>query len=203
MENNNLNPVEKRLLLKDYNHRINNDLQALLAFIKLQKRFEIDDEEIINFSCVSIASISSIQNLMYYTDNSENFISAAEFFEDFIKILDDYYSKFNLKFSNRIEKDFYMHPKKIFHLMFLINEMVSLSINFSLDGDMENNISFNLEKIGEECLLVYSDSGSGIRQTICESNSRTFLVEQLIKQIGGTLQSSDGNSIISIKFSYI
>ena len=69
MENSNLTSDEKRLILKDYNHRLNNDLQALLAFIKLKKRFEIDNDEIINFSYVSIASISAIQNMMYYADN--------------------------------------------------------------------------------------------------------------------------------------
>ena len=64
MENANFNPDEKRLLLKDYNHRLNNDLQAVLAFIKLKKRFGIDDDEIVTFSCVSIASLSAIQNLI-------------------------------------------------------------------------------------------------------------------------------------------
>ena len=58
-----LKPDEKRLLLKNFNHRLNNDLQEVLALIKLKKRFNIDKDEIINFSCVSIASMSSIQNL--------------------------------------------------------------------------------------------------------------------------------------------
>ena len=106
MENSNLTSDEKRLILKDYNHRLNNDLQALLAFIKLKKRFEIDNDEIINFSYVSIASISAIQNMMYYADNEDNLISVNGFFEDFIKILNDYYFKSNIQFSNEIENDF-------------------------------------------------------------------------------------------------
>lgn len=201
MENANFNPDEKRLLLKDYNHRLNNDLQAVLAFIKLKKRFGIDDDEIVTFSCVSIASLSAIQNLMYNSDNSENLISANEFFEEFIKILNDYYSKFNLRFFNELKTDFYIDPKKIFHLMLLINEMVNLSINFSFNDDSEHNISFNLEKIGEECLLTYSDNGSGIKGTISESNMRTALFEQLVKQIDGVSEPSDANSTISIRFS--
>lgn len=198
----NLNPDEKRLVLKDFNHRINNDIQALLAFIKLQKRFGIDNDEIINSSCVSIASISSIQNMMYYTDNNENLISINEFFEDFIKILNEYYSQFSIQFSNEIEKDFYMHPKRIFHLMFLINEMINLTINFSFKGNPDKKISFNIEKNGDECLLTYSDNGSGIKETISESNLRTALFEQLIKQIDGTLESVGEDSVISIKFDY-
>ena len=54
MENTNLSPDEKRSLLKEYNHRINNDLQALLAFIKLQRRFGIDNDEIINSSAFQL-----------------------------------------------------------------------------------------------------------------------------------------------------
>lgn len=201
MENANFNPDEKRLLLKDYNHRLNNDLQAVLAFIKLKKRFGIDDDEIVTFSCVSIASISAIQNLMYNTDNSENLIGANEFFEEFIKILNDYYSKFNLRFFNEIKTDFYIDPKEIFHLMLLINEMVNLSLDFSFKDDSEHSISLNLEKSGEECLLTYSDNGSGIKETISESNLRTALFEQSVKQIDGVLEPSDANSTILIKFS--
>lgn len=202
MENSNLNPDEKRALLKDYNHRINNDLQALLAFIKLQRRFGIDNEEILNSTSVSIASISAIQNLMYETDEDENFISTGKFFEYFIKILDEQYSNSNIKFSGEVENDFNMHPKKVFHLMFLVTEMVNLSINVSFKDDSEHEISFSLEKNGEECLLIYSDNGEGIKETISESSIQTVLVEQSIKQINGTLESSNDNSTVHIKFNY-
>lgn len=202
MENINLNPDEKRLILNDYNHRINNDLQALLAFIKLQKRFEIDDDEIINFSCISIASISLIQNMMYNTDDEENFIGVSEFFEGFIKILNDNLSKFNILFSGDVENDFDMDPKKMFHLMFLINEMINLSIDVSFDENQKKEIQFAIEKKGPDCLLTYSDNGSGIKETISESRTRSFLFMPLIKQIDGNLESSDENSLIRIKFSY-
>lgn len=110
----NLNHEEKKLLLKDYNHRINNDLQALLAFIKLQRRFGIDKDEIINSSCVTVASISAIQNMMYNTEHEENFISINEFCEEFMRILNEYYSEFNIGFSYEIENDFYIRSKKYF-----------------------------------------------------------------------------------------
>ena len=196
-----LNPDEKRLLLKNFNHRLNNDLQEVLALIKLKKRFNIDKDEIINFSCVSIASMSSIQNLMYNTNHESDYISTAEFFDDFVKILNDYYSKSNIEFSNEIE-DFYASPKKVFQLMLLVNEMLSLSLDFSFNDELEKKISFNLEKIGEEGLLTYSDNGSGIKEIISGSEIRAVLFEQLIKQIDGTLESSDSDSIISIKFHY-
>ena len=196
-----LNPDEKRLLLKNFNHRLNNDLQEVLALIKLKKRFNIDKDEIINFSCVSIASMSSIQNLMYNTNHESDYISTAEFFFFFFKILNDYYSKSNIEFSNEIE-DFYASPKKVFQLMLLVNEMLSLSLDFSFNDELEKKISFNLEKIGEEGLLTYSDNGSGIKEIISGSEIRAVLFEQLIKQIDGTLESSDSDSIISIKFHY-
>ena len=196
-----LNPDEKRLLLKNFNHRLNNDLQEVLALIKLKKRFNIDKDEIINFSCVSIASMSSIQNLMYNTNHESDYISTAEFFDDFVKILNDYYSKSNIEFSNEIE-DFYASPKKVFQLMLLVNEMLSLSLDFSFNDELEKKISFNLEKIGEEGLLTYSDNGSGIKEIISGSEIRAVLFEQLIKQIDGTLESSDSDSSISIKLHY-
>ena len=196
-----LKPDEKRLLLKNFNHRLNNDLQEVLALIKLKKRFNIDKDEIINFSCVSIASMSSIQNLMYNTNHESDYISTSEFFDDFVKILNDYYSKSNIEFSNEIE-DFYASPKKVFQLVLLVNEMVSLSLDFSFNEDLEKKISFNLEKIGEEGLLTYSDNGSGIKEIISGSDIRAVLFEQLIKQIDGTLESSDSDSVISVKFHY-
>ena len=197
----NLSPDEKRLLLKKYNHRLNNDIQALLAFIKLQKRFGIDNDEIINSSCVTIASISSIQNMIYRTDNEENLISINDFFVDFMKIINDYYSAFNIIFFNETEKDFYLDSKKVFQIMFLINELINFSINFSFKDNNEHKITFNLEKKGDGCLLTYSDNGSGIKEKVSESNNRTILLEQSIKQIDGTLDYSN-NNIITINFSY-
>ena len=202
MDNTDLSHDEKRLILKNFNHRLNNDLQALLALIKIQRRFGIDDDKILNSSCVSIASISAIQNLMYDADNDENLVSVNDFVEDFIKILNEYYSKFNIGFLNEIQNDFIIKPKKVFHLMLLINEMINLSIDFSFESDSGNTISINIEKNEEKCLLTYSDNGSGIKETISESGMRTVLFEQLIKQINGTLESSNENNVIPIEFSY-
>ena len=86
--------------------------------------------------------------------------------------------------------------------MLLVNEMVSLSLDFSFNEDLEKKISFNLEKIGEEGLLTYSDNGSGIKEIISGSDIRAVLFEQLIKQVDGTLESSDSDSVISVKFYY-
>lgn len=191
-----LDSEEKRLLLKDFNHRLNNDLQALLAFIKLQKRFGIDDGEIISFSCVSIASVSAIQNLMYYSESSENLIGAGEFFRDFVKILED---NFSIEFDANTD-DFAMNGKLAFHIMLLLNDMVNISQAFSFDGDESNKITFALQNDGDECLLTYSDNGSGIGEILSGSDFRAVLFDQLVKQIEGTLESSDGDSIISVKF---
>ena len=195
----NLNPDEKRKVLQEYNHRLNNDLQVLMAFIKLQKRFGIAKDEIINFSYVSIASISSIQNLMYKTEHAENLISAEGFFREFIKVLEDYYIKSNTLFSFEIENDFHLNPKKMFHLMLISNEMVNLSLNHPKDI-AEKKISFNLKKIGEECLLIYCDNGLGINEKISESDMKKVIFEQLIKQMDGTLEESGEDSAVSIKF---
>ena len=95
---------------------------------------------------------------------------------NFLKSLSKF-SIFNLRFFNELKTDFYIDPKKIFHLMLLINEMVNLSINFSFKDDSEHNISFNLEKIGEECLLTYSDDGSGIKENrLMEFHSLPMLI---------------------------
>lgn len=197
---NNINPDEKRKVLQEFNHRLNNDLQALMAFIKLQKRFGIDNEEIINFSYVSIASISSIQNLMYKTNDENNLIGTGEFFREFIKVLEDYYIKSNAIFSVEIENDFHLNPKKMFHLMLLCNEMVNLSLNHPKEIP-EKKISFNLENIGEECLLIYCDNGLGINEKISKTDVKKVIFEQLIKQLDGTLDESSKDSIVSLKFS--
>ncbi|WP_407375365.1 histidine kinase dimerization/phosphoacceptor domain -containing protein [Methanobrevibacter sp.] len=191
MENANLNPDERRAVLKQFNHRINNDLQALLAFIKLKQRFGVDNAEILNFSSVSIASISAIQNQMYYADD-ESEISAGEFLNEFKKVLDDNYSRSNVEFSYNIKSDFSMHPKTIFHMMFLLNEMVSLTLS---TGEC-TKIGFELEKNENDCILTYSDTG--IKETLSGSDMRKLLFEQSLKQIRGILLSD--NPVISIRF---
>ena len=201
MEEINLSPDEKRSVLKDFNHRINNDLQVLLAFIKLQKRLGVDNDEIINSSCVCIASVSLIQNMMFESDDNEHLINTGESFEKFTHILDEYYTQFNIRFTNEIKTDLKMKAKKVFHIMFLLNEMINLSIKYSFKEEAEKVITFNLEKSNDECLLTYTDNGSGIKETISESDMKTMLFEQLVKQIDGNVESGN-DSKICIKFSY-
>ena len=196
---NNLNSNEKKILLKEFNHELNNNLQFLLAFIKLQKRFGIDDDEIINSTCVSIASISLIQNKKY---NLDGLILIKDFFKDYLGILNEYYSKFNIDFSIEIEEDFYLKTKKLFHLISLINELINLSIDYTFNNSIENKISINIKRNLDDGLLVYSDSGLGIKKFLSSSNLRKSLIEQLIKQIDGSLEFSDDDSLFTIKFKY-
>lgn len=199
---NNLNSNEKKILLKEFNHELNNNLQFLLAFIKLQKRFGIDDDEIINSTCVSIASISLIQNKKYNLDNEDGLILIKDFFKDYLGILNEYYSKFNIDFSIEIEEDFYLKTKKLFHLISLINELINLSIDYTFNNSIENKISINIKRNLDDGLLVYSDSGLGIKKFLSSSNLRNSLIEQLIKQIDGSLEFSDDDSLFTIKFKY-
>lgn len=199
---NNLNSNEKKILLKEFNHELNNNLQFLLAFIKLQKRFGIDDDEIINSTCVSIASISLIQNKKYNLDNEDGLILIKDFFKDYLGILNEYYSKFNIDFSIEIEEDFYLKTKKLFHLISLINELINLSIDYTFNNSIENKISINIKRNLDDGLLVYSDSGLGIKKFLSSSNLRNSLIEQLIKQIDGSLEFSDDDSLFTIKFKF-
>lgn len=190
---------EKRAVLKKFNHRLNNDIQALLAFMKLQKRFGIDDEEIVNFSYVSIASVSAIQNLMYYSD--DGLVGSGEFFGEFIKILNDHYIRSGIAFSNESEADVRIKPKETFHLMMLLNEMIDLSMEFSFSEVSSKKITFKTEEVDGGCLLTYSDNGSGIAPVLSESKMRKILFDQLVNQIDGTAEYPDDNTV-SIRFKH-
>lgn len=184
---------EKREVIKKFNHRLNNDLQALMAFMKLQKRFGIDDEEIVNFSYVSIASISAIQNLMY--NSKDDLICTRDFLNEFLKILNDHYMREGIAFSNDSEDDIRISPKAMFHLMMLLNEMIDLSFEFSFEGVTDKKISFRVEENGDECLLTYSDNGSGISQPLKDSEMRMLLFDQLVHQIDGTSEFVNCNTV--------
>ena len=77
----------------------------------------MDNDEILNFSCVSISSVSAIQNMMYDSDDDESRIGTAGFFESLKKILDDHYARSNVRFTNETADDFLMNPKKMFHIV--------------------------------------------------------------------------------------
>ena len=107
-----------------------------------------------------------------------------------------------------LERNEYFVFRKLFEIFFDYCQFYDKNIDLTIDSVAVFNF-LNLfyrrrkgvEKIGEECLLTYSDDGSGIKETISESNMRTALFEQLVKQIDGVSQPSDANSIILIKFS--
>lgn len=74
----------------------------------------MDNDEILNFSCVSISSVSAIQNMMYDSDDDESRIGTAGFFKNLKKILDDHYARSNVQFINETTEDFLMNPKRCF-----------------------------------------------------------------------------------------
>lgn len=192
---------EKRAILKKFNQDLNNNLQFILAYTKLQNRFGVDKDEIINTSCVFIASIAAIQNKKFEARHEKNLIPAEGFLKDYIGILNEYYS--SIDFSINVKEEFYIKQKQLFHIIALINELINLSINSTFKEDSNRKISFSLEKNQEECTLKYSDYGFGIRDIISKPNMRSVLFEQLVKQIEGKLNYSNDNAEITINFPYL
>lgn len=197
--------IEKQeVVLKECHHRIKNNLQILNGLIKLQKRFGLNHDEIINSTMVSISSIALIHKNMYSNDWDNDFVLVSDFFNDFMSSIDEFYGKLDINFSLDIKNDVSIHENKLSNLAIILNELIVNSIKYAFNESNNDEDKISIMTYCEEgyFIFVYEDNGVGISE---DSNSGThlgfILIESIVNQIDGEykLISSDGFKF-SVKF---
>lgn len=197
--------IEKQeVVLKECHHRIKNNLQILNGLIKLQKRFGLNHDEIINSTMVSISSIALIHKNMYSNDWDNDLVLVSDFLNDFMSSIDEFYGKLNINFSLDIKNDISIHENKLSNLAIILNELIVNSIKYAFNesNKEEDKISIITYCEDGDFIFVYEDNGVGISE---DSNSGTqlgfVLIESIVNQIDGEykLISADGFKF-SVKF---
>jgi len=157
--------VEKEVLLREVNHRVKNNLQAVVSLLKLQAQ-HLGNREVVSVlenSCGRIKSMALVYDKLH-----RDGVVAEINFADYLKSLANSLLQSYASMPNRISlaldlEEIYMGVDVVITCGMIVNELVSNSLKHAFPDDRDGTINIGLRQTGvNELELSVGDDGIGI-----------------------------------------
>ncbi len=180
---------EKTVMLKEIHHRVKNNLQIITSLLRLQSRELENPEAISKFkdSTNRVIAMSMIHEKMYQTDELST-MNLREYLHDLSHdLVISYQSDYEVKIDIECEIDA-IGLKSVVPLALILNELISNTLKYAFDDYDKCSISISFTSyIGDQCKMVYSDSGTW-KAPSRKGSFGMDLIESLTMQLEGTMQ---------------
>lgn len=124
---------EKTVLLQEIHHRVKNNLQLIMSFINLEKRFHKGEyEKILDITERRITSLALIHERIYKDENM-NYMNIAKFLADLDKQLINHSSVKDIEFIRKLDDDLTFSINIVTPLSLIINELTVNTIKHAFD----------------------------------------------------------------------
>jgi two-component sensor histidine kinase len=200
---------ENKLLLREVNHRVKNNLNIIISLIHLES-FNLDtDSDEYSISVLKnlenrIRSISRIHEMLYHNE----IYSHVDSFEYLRKVCDDLsesyqdISKLETVVNLNIDKNDKLKISDAVPLGIIITEMYSNTTKYAFpeteiikNPDYLGAVNISLEESEHQNIFTYADNGVGIPVNFDFRKSKSIgliLIESLSKQMGGIVEIFSG-----------
>lgn len=192
---------ENVILLQEVHHRVRNNLQLILSFLNLDKRFGVKTaDEIINSTLSRVTSMSITYQQAYENDKI-SLINFGDFIENNINKFLNIYEVEGIETILDVDKDISVCPNVFSPLTLIFNELLSNSVNYAYEEDQDKKLFITLKKIDDDtAYLIIEDNGKGLDESIDINSSKTLgftLIKLLSHQVDGKIEKlpSEGTSI--------
>jgi PAS domain S-box-containing protein len=197
---------EKEAMMREIHHRVKNNLQIVSSLLRLQSRAIKSKtfKETFEIAQNRIKSMALIHEVLYLSENLERVN-----FSDYIKrITSHLFAMFSRKAKNiHLELDvgeFYLDIDKAIPCGLIINELVSNAYKHAFPDGNTGQIQVSLHNRLDMYTMIVKDTGVGFPVDVSFGDTETLglqLVQDLIKQIDGTLEMScAGGTTFKITF---
>lgn len=186
---------ENKMLLKELNHRVKNNLQIIVSLLELQS-LAVDNPEanqLLDQSIKRINGILFIHQEFYQSDvlADGNF---SAFLERLVTLLIDSYSedegfRFDLDIESLdIDKD------RAIYLGMIVNEVISNAFKYGFENQKEGNLKVRMDQKDGHCRLMISDNGEGFKGEVPTSGLGMKIIRMLTHRLKGkySFQSNEG-----------
>lgn len=186
---------EKKTLLKEIHHRVNNNLQIIISLLNLESRNVVDDRDLELFaeSQNRVRTMSMIHEKLY---NSENLSSIN--FSDYLKTLLTNLIYENSKNFTNVDLELDIDEKIEFNIEtsvpcgLIINEVVSNSLKHAFPSGRSGKITVEMHQEREEYVLIVGDDGIGFREKPENKTLGLILINSLVDQLDAELEFLEG-----------
>ena len=187
---------EKKLLLKELNHRVKKNMQTIVSLIRLQSD-KVDDKLLQDFLITIQNRINAMSHLheLLYTQEDITHIDAYEYFEILIEEVRESYSHNEVEINFDITANLKM--EQAVYCGLILNELITNAFKYAFPAQV-GTITIKLYKKNNLYSLDICDDGIGYNQEIQKNSLGLLLVTTLVKeQLEGTLKidTSDGVKI--------
>ncbi len=191
---------ENKLLLKELNHRVNNNLALILSLVKFQY-YEIDEPKYkekfqsLEHRIKTIATAH--EQLLYNKENidGENY-DVQEYLSKIANALIDISTR---KIELNLEaKNINLNIDTMLPVGILINELISNSLKHAV-SDPVLNIDIQVILHQSNIKLTYKDSGIKFKETTTKKSLGVNIINSMVKQLKGTIQRIKSEYQISLQ----
>jgi len=183
--------TQQRLLLRELNHRVKNNMQMLQSLLSMSLRQTQNQEarKVLQDAAGRITAMAAAQGVLYSTSKGTRF-SIAEFLDAVCHTAQQTFPR-NIKIiregaSGDLDNDAAMP------LALILNELLTNAVKYGCRGDGENMIQVGMTEEDRDFILYAEDGGPGFDpHAIDNKASGLKLVQLLARQLRGRLEITD------------
>ncbi|MEX0928134.1 MAG: sensor histidine kinase [Balneolales bacterium] len=196
---------ERDVLLREINHRVNNNLQVISSMLRMQS-FEDDPEAYRKFQN-RIHSMALVHKVLHESENLSS-LNMATYIDRLGSALVRSHNLSRGQVSLDIDiQDVYLDLDSCVLCGFLLNELITNSLTHGFPNGNRGVIKISCRVDGGRVGLHVSDNGIGLPADVDAHSSTTLglsLVKTFVSQLGGTLAVRPGPGLCyAIEFPHI
>ncbi|PWH82222.1 PAS domain-containing sensor histidine kinase [Brumimicrobium oceani] len=189
----------KELLLREIHHRVKNNLQIITSLFSLQAGITPHEEHLTQLyqdSKNRIHSMAAIHE-MFYESEQLDVIEIGKYLKKLVDVLSsssDTKGK-TIAFTTKMD-EVYVNLDIAVPLGLIINEIVTNSIRFGMDGENKVNISISIKQLaGNQLKIEIGDNGVSEYIDLLDEKAESLgilLINSLVEQIDGEIEQLKG-----------
>ncbi len=176
---------QNALLVKEQNHRFNNNLQTISSLLTL-KSAELSNtnpQEVFNESKLLIQSISSLQRKLYSSDK----LTSVELHKLLPELVDEVLAAFNM---SHVKTEYDIVPLEVYaddalNLNLIFTELTINACKHAFSTTANPALQISVGKKGESIHFTFKDNGTK-ELNLSKESFGIFLIKQLVKQMQGS-----------------
>ncbi|KQT50654.1 hypothetical protein ASG43_05025 [Aureimonas sp. Leaf454] len=182
---------QKDFLLKEVNHRVQNSLQLVTTFLRMQAKEAAGGEAVSHLAEAQrrIGAVSLVHRRLY-SDASVEVIDLGRYLEE---LVDELVSSMGPEWNDEVRFDLVpvlISADRAVPVGLILTELVINATKYAYGG-AAGPLSVTLEQHFNRFRLVVSDRGNGKEETVKGTGFGSRMLDALVSQLGGSLENVD------------
>lgn len=181
---------QKDFLLKEVNHRVQNSLTIVSAFLRMQARHA---EPIVQEQLAQAEQRLRAVGLVHrrlYQENDVQIVDLARYLDELVGELA---STLDPRWRQQLRLDLsptWIDPERTISVGLIVNELLTNSVKYAYGGE-PGPIMLSLEQTRERFRLTIADRGRGMGETVEGTGFGSRVINALVERLNATITSED------------